>query len=230
MRLCFTLIALVWLSSGVAAVEDASLSVALVGLDDQQFTLTMPELDALPRVKISANEHGAPHVFEGALLGDVLAKVGAPAGKAIRGVELADVVIVEARDGYKVALDLAGTDAAMRTDRVILADRMDGSSLDADKGPFQLVVEGDLRPAWFRRSASSACGERRRRASSNVAPHCYSGLAIETAPTLGCGDEEGLAFEIDFMTAAIRAAQDSEHACPRWAGRVQVRRILTGLV
>jgi hypothetical protein len=35
----------------------------------------------------------------------VLAKVGAPAGKAIRGVELADVVIVEARDGYKVALD-----------------------------------------------------------------------------------------------------------------------------
>ena len=50
------------------------------------------------------------HVFEGALLGDVLAKVGAPAGKAIRGVELVDIVIVEARDGYKVALDLAGCD------------------------------------------------------------------------------------------------------------------------
>jgi len=28
---------------------------------------------------------------------------------------------------------------------------------------------------------------------------------------LGCGDEEGLAFEIDFMAAAVRAAQDSEH-------------------
>ena len=123
MRPCFALIAVVWLSSGVAAAEDSSLSVALVGLDGQQSTLTMPELDALPQIKISANEHGALHVFEGALLGDVLAKVGAPAGKAIRGVELADVVIVEARDGYKVALDLAGTDAAMRTDRVILADR-----------------------------------------------------------------------------------------------------------
>ena len=160
MRLCFALIALVWLSSGVAAVEDASLSVALMGLDGQQFTLTMPELDALPRVKISANEHGAPHVFEGALLGDVLAKVGAPAGKAIHGVELADVVIVEARDGYKVALDLAGTDAAMRRDRVILADRMDGSSLDADKGPFQLVVEGDLRPARAVRMVSAIRLER----------------------------------------------------------------------
>ncbi len=146
MRLYFALIALVWLSSGVAA-EDSSLSVALVGLDGQKSTLTLLELDALPRVKISANEHGTAHVFEGALLGDLLVKVGAPAGKAIHGMELADVIIVEARDGYKVALDLAGTDAAVRTDRVILADRMDGSSLSADKGPFQLVVEGDLRPA-----------------------------------------------------------------------------------
>ncbi len=146
MRLYFALIALVWLSSGVAA-EDSSLSVALVGLDGQKSTLTLPELDALPRVKISANEHGTAHVFEGALLGDLLVKVGAPAGKAIHGMELADVIIVEARDGYKVALDLAGTDAAVRTDRVILADRMDGSSLSADKGQFQLVAEGDLRPA-----------------------------------------------------------------------------------
>jgi hypothetical protein len=146
MRPCFVLIALVWLASAAAAGDNSS-SVALTGLDGQQSTLTLPELDALPRVKISANEHGTLHVFEGALLGDVLAKVGAPAGKAIHGAELADVVIVEARDGYKVALDLAGTDAAMRTARVILADRMDGSALDADKGPFQLVVEGDLRPA-----------------------------------------------------------------------------------
>jgi len=60
-----------------------------------------------------------------------LAKVGAPAGRAIRGEELADVVIIEARDGYKVALDLAGTDPTMRNERVILADRMDGAPLDS---------------------------------------------------------------------------------------------------
>jgi hypothetical protein len=76
-----------------------------------------------------------------------LSKVGAPAGKAIRGEELADVVIIEARDGYKIALDLAGTDPTMRNERVILADRMDGAPLDSDHGPFLLVVEGDLRPA-----------------------------------------------------------------------------------
>ena len=74
MRPYFALIAVVWLLSDFAAAEESNLSVALVGLDDQRYTLTIPELDALPRVKISANEHGAPHAFEGALLGDVLAK------------------------------------------------------------------------------------------------------------------------------------------------------------
>ena len=155
---CFALICFT-IGSGAFA-EDNSLSVALRGLGGQQATLTVAELDALPQVKVSANEHGVPHVFEGALLGDVLAKVGAPAGKAIHGKELTDVVIIEARDGYKVVLDLAGTDAATRTDRVILADRMDGSPLSADKGPFQLVVEGDLRPARSARMVSAIRLER----------------------------------------------------------------------
>jgi hypothetical protein len=157
----FGLLALIWLACGVIAAEDSSLSVALTGLDGQKSTLTLPELDTLPRVKLSANQHGAPHVFEGALLGDVLAKVGAPSGQGIRGGELADVVIIEARDGYKVALDLAGIDPAMRADhRVILADRMDGSPLDANIGPFQLVVEGDLRPARAVRMVSAIRLER----------------------------------------------------------------------
>jgi hypothetical protein len=147
MRSSFALVTVAWFASSAIAAEDSSFSVALMGLEGQRSTLTLPELDALPRVKISVSQHGAQHVFDGALLNEVLAKVGAPAGKAIRGVELSDVIIIEARDGYKVVLDLAGTDSAMRTDRVILADRMDGSALDVNTGPFQLVVEGDLRPA-----------------------------------------------------------------------------------
>jgi hypothetical protein len=153
---------LVLASVSAQAAGDTPPSVSLRGLDGQEAVLTVAELDALPRVKVSAKEHGATHEFEGALLGDVLAKVGAPAGKAIHGKELADVVVVEARDGYKVALDLAGTDAATRTDRVILADRMDGTPLPADKGPFQLVIEGDLRPARSARMVTSIRLERMR--------------------------------------------------------------------
>jgi hypothetical protein len=148
MKLSLVLLALVWPGGGPAAAEESAPTVALAGLDGQKAVLTLPELDSLPRVTINATQHGASHEFEGALLGDVLAQVGAPAGKAIRGQELAGVIVIEARDGYKVALDLAGTDPVMRAgERVILADHMDGKPLDANAGPFQLIVEGDLRPA-----------------------------------------------------------------------------------
>src|SRR5262249_21966468 len=130
-KLSLVFLALIWPGFGPAPAEELTSSVALAGLDGQKAALTLAELDSLPRVKISATQHGASHDFEGALLGDVLAKVGAPAGKAIRGQELADIIVIEARDGYKVALDLAGTDPAMRAgERVILADSMDGKPLD----------------------------------------------------------------------------------------------------
>ncbi len=160
MRPVFALFVFI-LASGVAVAEDSA-SVALVGLDGRKSALTLSELNALPQVQINAKEHGKAAPFEGALLGDVLTKVGAPAGKAIRGEELADVVIIEARDGYKIALDLAGTDPTMRNERVILADRMDGAPLDSDHGPFLLVVEGDLRPARAVRMVSSIRLERMR--------------------------------------------------------------------
>ena len=161
MKSVFVLVLLL-LGCSVAVAEESALAVAVAGLDGQQTRLTLADLDALPRVQIGANEHGAQHVFEGALLRDVLAKVGAPAGKAIHGKELADVVIVEARDGYIVALGLAETDSTIRAERVILADRMDGAPLEADKGPFQLVIEGDLRPARSARMVSKIRIERLR--------------------------------------------------------------------
>ena len=105
----------------------------------------------------------------------VLAKVGAPAWQAIRGVELVDIVIVEARDGYKVALDLAGY-AAMRTDRVILADRVDGSICGRRQGPFQSssreICALRAPSAWFRRSISNACGERREDRETHARARC----------------------------------------------------------
>jgi hypothetical protein len=130
-----------------ASAQTASPTVALTGLDGQQATISMTELDALPHVTLEVTQHEAKHTYEGALLGDVLAKVHAPTGKAIHGADLVDIVLVQAKDGYKIVLDLAGTDAVTRKDRVILADRMDGAALSEKQGPFQLIVEGDLRPA-----------------------------------------------------------------------------------
>ena len=130
-------------------------TVALSGLDGQTRTLSIAELDAMPRVSVSVAQHDQRHTYEGALLTDVLKAVGAPSGKALRGADLVDVVLIEARDGYRVAIDLADTDAVTRHDRVILADRVDGVPLAAEQGPFQVIVEGDLRPARSARMVSA---------------------------------------------------------------------------
>ncbi len=138
-----------------ARAQQSDSTVALTGLDGRQAVLSMTDLDALPRATIEVEQHGAKHRYEGALLADVLAKVGAPSGKAIHGADLADVVVVKARDNYKVVFDLAGTDAVTRKERVILADRVDGAPLGEKQGPFQIVAEGDLRPARSARMVTS---------------------------------------------------------------------------
>ncbi|MGH1558365.1 hypothetical protein ACRAWD_12515 [Caulobacter segnis] len=53
------------------------------------------------RAKVTFAGHGESHDYEGPLLIDVLAKVGAPTGQALRRAALADVVMVEASDGYR---------------------------------------------------------------------------------------------------------------------------------
>lgn len=121
-------------------------SVALLGPDGQVATLSAGDLAKLARVKVTLDQHGKVAVYEGASLGDVVARVGAASGKAIHGAEMATVIRVSAADGYQVVLGLAETDPGTRPNRAILADSADGAPLGAD-GPFRLVVEGDLRPA-----------------------------------------------------------------------------------
>lgn len=141
-----TLATLVLIAGLAAAPAALAQSVALVGPDGQTATLTAAYLAALPQVAVSVTQHGQVHAYEGALLGPIVARVGAASGKAIHGAELATVIRVSAADGYQVVLGLAETDPATRAGRVILADRADGAPLK-DGGPFRLVVEDDLRPA-----------------------------------------------------------------------------------
>ena len=129
-------------------------SITLKGPTGQTATITAADLASLPRVSFSFDAHGEKHVYEGPLLIDVLAKVGAPIGKAIHGPEMADVVLVTAQDGYQVAFGLAEIDPATRADRIILADKADGAPLAAQDGAFKVVAEGDLRPARSARRVS----------------------------------------------------------------------------
>jgi hypothetical protein len=138
----------------LAASPAAAQSLSLKGPDGQTATMRAADLAALPRVKFTFDAHGQKHDYEGPLLIDVLAKVGAPTGKALGGKALADVVLVTAADGYQVALGLAEADPNTRPNRIIVADRADGAPLAAKDGPFKLVIEGDLRPARAARNVT----------------------------------------------------------------------------
>jgi hypothetical protein len=131
----------------LAATPALAQSLILKGPTGQTATLTASDLAALPRTKFTFDAHGQKHDYEGPLLIDLLARVGAPTGKALGGHEMADVVLVTASDGYTVVLGLAEADPNTRPNRIIVADRADGAPLGAKDGPFKLVVEGDLRPA-----------------------------------------------------------------------------------
>jgi hypothetical protein len=123
-------------------------TVVLTGPTGRQRTLTAAELAAMPhQTAMVPAEKGPAKAYDGVPLTLLLQSVGAPSGKTLRGPAFADVVVVTASDGYRVVLALAETDAGMRTQTVLLADRSNGAALGPTEGPFRLVVEGDLRPA-----------------------------------------------------------------------------------
>jgi hypothetical protein len=139
---------------GLALAQTAPATVTLQ-MGARTEVVTREALAAMPRVTVSTTIHGTAHVFEGVPLAALLQRVGAPAGEALRGDALADVVLVRARDGYAVALALAEADAGVRKDAVILADRVDGAPIAEADGPYRLVVAGDLRPARSARMVES---------------------------------------------------------------------------
>ena len=130
-----------------AAAQTVNVSVNVTGPTGQVMRFDAAALAAMPQAKATLTAHGETHAWEGPLLIDVLARAGAPTGQAIRGPEMADVVVITGQDGYRVALGLAEVDPGVRTDKVILADRVDGHPIDGKDGPIRLVIEGDLRPA-----------------------------------------------------------------------------------
>lgn len=139
----------------LAAAPALAQSVRVTGPDGKTATLGASDLDALPQATAALSAHGERHLYEGPRLIDVLAKVGAPTGVAIRGPAMADAVVVEGADGYRVVFGLAETDPGVRADKIVLADRVDGSPIGIMDGPLRLVVEGDLKPARSVRMVTS---------------------------------------------------------------------------
>lgn len=151
-----------WLVSGALAAGvlvasgAAAQSIALTGLAGEKAQLTAADIAALPHQAVTLQLEGKTEACDGVPLSLILAKVGAPQGKALRGPEMADAILVGAADGYHVALALAEADPLMRgEDQIFLADRCSGGPMAPPEGPFRLVVVGDKRPARSARQVTS---------------------------------------------------------------------------
>ncbi|HZZ87346.1 MAG TPA: molybdopterin-binding oxidoreductase [Caulobacteraceae bacterium] len=130
-------------------------SLAVTGLAGETAELNAVQIAALPHQPVTLQLEGKSEACEAVPLSQVLAKVDAPQGKALRGPELADVVEVRAADGYRIALALAETDELMRGEQIFLADRCSGGPIAAPEGPFRLIVLGDKRPARSARQVTA---------------------------------------------------------------------------
>lgn len=112
-------------------------------------------LEGLPTREVRIAHHGKTQVCTGPLLADVLARLGAPAKGEVKGGALVTAVVVEARDGYRVAFSLGELDPLLGRAPVVLTDRCNGAALGDADGPFRLAVEGDQRGARSVRQVES---------------------------------------------------------------------------
>ena len=104
-------------------------------------------IEGLPTREVTLTHHGEQQVCTGPLLADVLARLGAPSKGEIRGAALLTAVVVEARDGYRVAFTLGELDPLLGKAEVVLTNRCNGAALAETGGPFRLAAAGDTRGA-----------------------------------------------------------------------------------
>ena len=113
--------------------------------------LNRADIEALPRLKVTATEHSTPVNFEGVSIKSVLEKAGVGFGESMKGKRLASCLLVEAADGYRVVIALPELDPAFTDKQVILAFLKDGKPLGEKEGPYRIVIPGEKRMArWVR--------------------------------------------------------------------------------
>jgi hypothetical protein len=143
------------LVDGHYAARGAEPEFALIVRDEQgrETRVSMGEIVKLPRASVRAkDEKGKEAVSEGTPLHEILKAAGVNLGEAIRGAVLANYLLVEAIDGYRVVFTLPEIDPAFTDLMFLLADRRDGQPLSEFEGRLRIVVPHEKRHArWVRK-------------------------------------------------------------------------------
>jgi DMSO/TMAO reductase YedYZ molybdopterin-dependent catalytic subunit len=138
-------LALAFLAPLYAQEGDAKLIIA--GDVDHPLTLTKGDLSKMPRTSVTISDNGADTTYEGVLLYDILKQAGAPLDKQLMGKALASYLLAEARDGYQVVYTLTELDPSFTSNKIIVADTVNGKPLFQYQGPLRLVVPNEKKGA-----------------------------------------------------------------------------------
>ncbi len=115
-----------------------------IQIDGRDTVLVSSDLASLPRASVAIPGHeGTDRQFTGIPLRAVLERAGLDTAE-VHGPDLARTLLIEARDGYRVAFGLADLDSATTGRALLLAFAENGEPLGERQGPWQLVVPGDL--------------------------------------------------------------------------------------
>jgi len=117
-------------------------------------SISAEDFAKLPRQTVKVKDRSGTLVtYEGVSLAEILRAAGVTLGKDLKGPLLANGLVVEATDGYRVVFALPEIDPAMTDNVVLVADRKDGKPLKAKEGPYRLVVPHEKRQArWVRQA------------------------------------------------------------------------------
>jgi hypothetical protein len=115
-------------------------------------TISVKDLAGLPRRSVSVKDHAGEAVtYSGVELGEILRSAEVKLGKHMKGTDLANCVLIQASDGYRVVFSIAEVEPSITGTVAIVADQKNGKPLDAGEGPVRLVVPSDRRfSRWVR--------------------------------------------------------------------------------
>jgi hypothetical protein len=128
------------------ALPAAAQTVTIKGPEGRIAVVTMADIRAMHQASVTT-PYGKHVTYTGAVLGDLLAEIGAPSDVRLHGPPVNQIVIVTGSDGFITVLSLAETEATFRKEPVILAYQANGEMLGEKEAPYRLIIGGELKQA-----------------------------------------------------------------------------------
>ena len=133
-------------------VLESDVVLVVDGAVEHNLKLSFADLARFPRHSLRAtDELGKESLFEGVLVAEILKSAGVKFGKELRGKRLAEYLLVEPADSYRVVFALPELDPTFKGAFVLFADSRDSGPLGETDGRLRLIIPFEKRYArWVR--------------------------------------------------------------------------------